>query len=217
MARAVLFDLDDTLLASSPGLIANFRRTAEDLGLPPPPPGAIDRPFVDFRAHVRLLFPDADVDRFERTYYERVEQFPYPPIPGAHATLEALADRPLGIVTNRTRNLCGLRMRQGGFDPERFVFVHTVEDVPAVKPDPRVFEPGLALLAERLPGLRAEEVVYVGDRVLDAQAARAAGLRFVGVATGLDGHDGLRAAGVAAEDVLASVRDLPAYLAALGS
>jgi phosphoglycolate phosphatase len=53
------------------------------------------------------------------------------------------------------------------------------EDVPAVKPDPR----GILVAVEKL-GVSPETALYVGDHVVDAEAASRAGVAFVAVLTG---------------------------------
>ncbi len=53
------------------------------------------------------------------------------------------------------------------------------EDVQIEKPNPE----GLLLAVEQL-GIRKEEVLYVGDSLVDAQTAQNAGISFAGVLTG---------------------------------
>ena len=61
------------------------------------------------------------------------------------------------------------------------------EDVSSPKPDP---EGVLSLLG--LWGLKGEEVLYVGDSVVDAKTAQAAGVAFAGVTTGTTAEEELR-------------------------
>lgn len=56
-----------------------------------------------------------------------------------------------------------------------FDVVVTYDDVANIKPDP---EP--LLLALELLGVSADEVVYIGDDLVDYEACRAAGVRFLG-------------------------------------
>ena len=62
--------------------------------------------------------------------------------------------------------------------------------------------------------MRTARHVYVGDTLPDVHAARSAGARAVGVATGPVAADELRAAG--ADVVLDSLAEFPAWLATIG-
>jgi phosphoglycolate phosphatase-like HAD superfamily hydrolase len=57
------------------------------------------------------------------------------------------------------------------------------DDEPTHKPDPKVFEKALGILAAKKIG--KDETVYVGDALMDYYAARDAGIGFIGVSTGL--------------------------------
>ena len=59
-------------------------------------------------------------------------------------------------------------------------FILGGEDVKKVKPNPE----GILTVIERF-GLQREEVLYIGDSVIDAQAAQKAGVDFVGVTSGV--------------------------------
>jgi phosphoglycolate phosphatase len=215
VTRAVLFDLDDTLIASTPAFFATLRRTARELGLAEPDDERLRVEHTSWEERIASLFPGTSVEGFDAHYHGLVEQIPFEAIPGAVAALHALRPLPLGIVTNRGRRLCDLRMQQGGVPATMFEFVLTVEDLPAPKPDPAALVPALERLAERLPGLAPEEVCYVGDRVLDAQAAAGAGVAFVAVLTGTESAASFAACGVPRERMLPSVVELPRLLASL--
>lgn len=101
-------------------------------------------------------------------------------IPGALDGLRALASTgvALGIVSNAD-GLIGERLREQNIlqvGPGTGVQVATLIDSGAVgvmKPDPRIFQLALDAL-----GLRADEVLYVGDMPgIDVVGARAAGIR----------------------------------------
>jgi beta-phosphoglucomutase len=61
-----------------------------------------------------------------------------------------------------------------------FDAVITIDDVTKGKPAPDCF-----LIAAAKLGLRPEECIVVGDSVYDKQGAKAAGMKFIGVLTGL--------------------------------
>jgi len=212
MPRAVLFDLDDTLIDSTVGYVQTMWCTCDALGLPRPGSEVLHEAFVTWQDHVEAIFPEVPFADFAARYRRFAQEIPYRAIPGALETLELLSDRPLGVVTNRGIDLCGLRMRQAEIPAESFAFIHTLEDLPAAKPDPRALEPALHLLGVEHPA----EVIYVGDRPDDARAARAAGVGFVGVLTGNSSPAHFAEVGVGASRILSSVRDLPNFLSDRG-
>ncbi|MBS1672732.1 MAG: HAD-IA family hydrolase [Actinobacteria bacterium] len=98
-------------------------------------------------------------------------------IPGADAFLAALAPYPHVIVTSADDRLLRVRMAAAGLDvPADPV---TAERVRASKPDPE----GFLLGAARLGADPADCVVFE-DSEAGIQAARAAGMRVIGVGTG---------------------------------
>ncbi len=208
MPRAVLFDLDDTLIDSTVSYVQTMWVTCDALGLPRPSEAALHEAFVTWQDHVEAIFPDYPFADFAARYRRFAQEIPYRAIPGALEALEALSDRPLAVVTNRGIELCALRMRQAGIPAAAFAFIHTLEDLPAAKPDPRALAPALAKLAVDRP----EEVIYVGDRPDDARAARGAGVGFVAVLTGTNGPACFEQVGVHPSRVLSSVGCLPTFL-----
>ncbi len=208
MIRAVLFDLDDTLIDSTRNYVKTIWRTCDSLGLPRPVEKLLHEPFVTWQDHVEAIFPGVAFEEFSTQYRQHAHEIPYLAIPGALESLDALADYLLGVVTNRGKSLCGLRMSQAGIAPERFDFILTLEDLPGAKPHPQALEPAV----ERVAPLPRNEILYVGDRPEDAQVAQSAGVRFVAVLTGVIGPEPFGALGVPRADILDSVSALPCYL-----
>lgn len=103
-------------------------------------------------------------------------------VDGVEPLLEALSDRPLGVLTNGVPDLQRAKLERHGID-DRFEAVVASNGVGAVKPDPEIFEAA----RERID---ADRHVMVGDdREGDVEGAREAGFegvhldRAVGVAT----------------------------------
>ena len=130
------------------------------------------------------------------------------------ATLDALADRSLGVVTGRPADEADIAQRRAGLDlPDEHRF--TMDDWEEGKPHPRA----LVTLAERFD---AESVVFVGDTLDDVKTAVNAAesdpdREYVGVGVltgGLTGEEGRRKYEQAGADaVIDSVNDLPDLLA----
>lgn len=83
--------------------------------------------------------------------------------------------------------------------------VVTLEEALVAKPNPHM----VSLACERL-GLRPEECAIVGDRTIDMEAGRAAGVRCIGIAENEACANELFEAG--ADEVMGRLSDLPALL-----
>jgi N-acetyl-D-muramate 6-phosphate phosphatase len=180
--RAVLFDLDGTLLDTAGDLAQALDALRAENALPPLGLERI-RSFVSHgsSALVRLGFPSAPEAQFMRLRDRLLELYaealcvhtrPFPGMIELIARLEHDGTR-WGIVTNKPGALTeplleavGLRSRAG--------VVVSGDTLPERKPHPRP----LLHAAERL-GIGPRECVYVGDAERDVLAARAAGMRAV--------------------------------------
>ena len=190
--RGVLFDLDGTLIDSAPDLAGAANRLRADHGLEPLPLEML-RPMVGSgaRGMVGVAFGvapgqpqfeslrDAFLAHYEAGLLQRTH-----PFEGVDEMLSALqaAGIPWGIVTNKATRftlpiVAGLNLAQ------RAAVVVCGDTTPHSKPHP---EP--LWHAARAMGLAPEGVVYVGDDLRDAQAARAAGMAMVAATWGYLGQ-----------------------------
>jgi len=198
--RAVLFDLDGTLLDSLADIGESMNFVLREMGLG-------QHPLTDYRHFVgdgvtvlatRALPPDrrddatvaACVARMRLVYGGRttLKTRPYDGIP---ALLEELEERGIAtaVLSNKPHDLTvGLVAELlGGWS---FAVVFGERSGVPRKPDPA----GAVEVAGRL-GLEADSVLYVGDTPTDMATARAAGMRAVGATWGFRGEAELRAAG----------------------
>jgi 2-phosphoglycolate phosphatase len=190
--RAVLFDLDGTLLDTAPDMIGalNALRTEHQL---PELPVARVRPAVSHGSSrlVQLGFPDATNERFAELQRRFLEIYAdrlsleTRLFEGMDGVLEQLAARRLavGIVTNKparlTEALLGdLELRA------RFACVVSGDSLSERKPHPLPM-----LHAAAAAGAAPEECVYVGDAQRDVQAAHAAGMQALVATYGYLGED----------------------------
>jgi phosphoglycolate phosphatase len=207
--RAVIFDLDGTLVDSLGDIATHINAALVDCG-------HAARPLDVVQSHVghgaralvaRVLGDGADVDavyaRFGERYRERpvIETRVYPGLDGA---LDAIAPgRRLAVLSNKPHDLT---VTIGAALLVRWPFAPVVGQRAgvAIKPDPAA---ALAIAAEL--GVPPAACAFVGDSEVDVATGRAAGMPTVAVAWGLRTPAVLRAAGA---DHLV---DTPAALAAL--
>ncbi|HEY0503897.1 MAG TPA: phosphoglycolate phosphatase [Lysobacter sp.] len=177
--RAVLFDLDGTLLDSAPDMVAAIDAMRAARGQPPMALAEL-RPHVSkgARAMVAAAFPQVDADERERWIPEFLDCYQRElgrhgrPFAGVEAMLAALEEAgcPWGIVTNKPEYLARLLMPVLGWEQRCAVLIGG-DTLAARKPDPLP----LRVAAERI-GVAASDCVYVGDDERDILAARAAGM-----------------------------------------
>jgi N-acetyl-D-muramate 6-phosphate phosphatase len=175
--RAVLFDLDGTLLDTAPDLIHALNTVRREQGLGALP-YAIARTQVSHGSSglIRLGFPDLDdnareplrlrlLDVYRAHLAVGTALFPY-----CQQVLDSLAARQMswGIVTNKPAFLTDPLLDALGLQPPAGCVV-SGDTLPQRKPHPAPL-----LLAATQLGLPATHCLYVGDAERDVQAARAA-------------------------------------------
>jgi 2-phosphoglycolate phosphatase len=186
--RAVLFDLDGTLIDSAPDLAGtgNDMRAARGLPLLPyealrPLVGTGARGMVRASLGVESDSPDFPAlrDEFLSRYEQRMTQLTqvFPAVAALLLQLEAHAV-PWGIMTNKNTRFAAPLVQALGLSVRAATLV-CGDTTPHAKPHP---EP--LLEAARRMGVAPTECVYVGDDLRDVQAGRAAGMRTVAAAWG---------------------------------
>lgn len=185
--RVALFDFDYTLADSSAGAVDCMRHALAALGLPDVDPATCARTIGlslpetlialagEENAHLgpeflRLFMLRADEVLVARTVI-------YPESAQVLASLGLLGYR-RGIVSTKCRFRIEQTLVRDGLSHLVEVIVGG-EDVVAHKPAPD----SLLLAMERL-GALASDAFYVGDSLVDAEAAQAAGIAFVAVTSG---------------------------------
>lgn len=177
--RAVLFDLDGTLLDTAPDMAGALNQLLLERQRVPLPYGHI-RPLVSHGAArlVHLGFPDADpetVADLQRRYldiYRGALSVQTRLFEGMDDVLAQLAARDLlcGIVTNKPAWLTTPLLEQLQL-AQRFACVVSGDTVSQRKPHAMPM-----LHAATLAGVAAEDCIYVGDAQRDIEAAHAAGM-----------------------------------------
>jgi phosphoglycolate phosphatase-like HAD superfamily hydrolase len=132
-----------------------------------------------------LLYETNDVETAMANIVESHSRFPKEVFEATIPTLKQLkeAGMLIGIITATTRFSLDHDLELQKVPAQLIDYKQTSEDTNYHKPDPRVFDPALAWLSER--DIQPAETLYIGDGLLDMEAAVGAGVNFLGVQTGL--------------------------------
>lgn len=186
--RAVLFDMDGTLLDSAPDFIAICQAMRAERGLEPVAEKLIrDQVSGGARAMVAASFDIApETPEFETLRLEFLDRYQNHcavftrPFDGISELLAGIEQAKLiwGVVTNKPLRFAEPIMQQLGL-AERSAILICPDHVKNSKPDP---EP--MLLACKTLGLDPASVLFVGDDLRDIESGRAAGTKTAAVTYG---------------------------------
>ena len=187
--KAVVFDMDGTILHTLPDLVAAANETFARLGYPARTEAeALERMGSGGRHLVEKLMPPgctrAEGERAFRLWREIYIVSDYAgtrPFPGVVEALRDLRERGVATAVLSNKFDAGVQALAERFFDGLFDLVRGEVPPAPRKPDPAVL---LGMLAEL--GVRPAEAAYVGDTVVDAQVARNAGVLAVGVSWGYD-------------------------------
>jgi sugar-phosphatase len=175
--RAVLLDLDGTLVDSVPHIQRLWRVWSEGKGIPF---DSIQSIMHGRRAieTLRLAAPglNAEKELEDLETQEIADMQDVRLYPGALSLMQSLRDAPHAIVTSGSQRVAGARIRYIEL-PQPRVLV-SGDDVNQGKPAPDAY-----LLAAAQLGLEPAECVVIEDSPAGIQAGKAAGMRVVAVAS----------------------------------
>ena len=196
MKKTILFDLDGTLINSTPAILDGFGAAFLAHGEPTPNPEAIKALVghpLDFM-FARLGAPTHLVPDYIAAYKARYEQFFLEQtslLEGAAGALtlgSEVAD--VGVVTTKTSKFSVILLEHLGV----MKFIKTVigrDDVVNPKPDPEPINTAL----ERLGKTSAQDkasAFMIGDTTMDLESAKRAGITGVGLVCGYGKEADLR-------------------------
>jgi len=208
--RAVLFDLDDTLLKTAQIKWAHHKAVAAQYDIDLTDETLARYWGMPFDQMIGYLYDHVDTVENMRAANRVLEpQFPKEIHDDTLTVLSMLALHGIvaGVVTSTNTEFAVADLQRLHVPDAAFLFVQGAEATSYHKPDGRVFDSALARLAGR--GIRPSEVLYVGDALIDYQAAAHAGIQFVGVATGFVSIEQFQEAGASA---IPHLGELPAFL-----
>lgn len=182
--RAVLFDLDGTLLDTIALILASFRHaTTTVLGAPLPDAVLLRNVGVPLAAQMAEFDPERAEELLAvyrahngEIHDDMVEAYPGT---GEALTIIGRSGMPMAVVTSKSRPLAERGLDITGLR-DHFPVVVACEDTERHKPDPAPLE----LAADTL-GVDLRYCVYVGDSPHDVAAARQGGAVAIGVTWGV--------------------------------
>jgi len=210
MHKAIIFDYDDTLVATIATKFAQHQEAA--------------RRFYDFelsdqqiKKHWGIpmdqlllsLYPGRDtIDELYKKYLSLENEFPMQPIDNAIETIKKLIkkDFKLFIITASSHELISKQFEYIGITRNYFVNIQCHEDSEFHKPDPRVFDPTFKLLANF--DIEKSDTISVGDSLKDLQASKKAGIKFYAIPTGLTPKDTLIENGAEVLDDISQILEI---------
>jgi HAD superfamily hydrolase (TIGR01509 family) len=214
--RAAIFDLDGTLIDSMPLFIRVAASMFQEVGLPEPGPDFLVQWVKEGKVEWAEALPDdlpedqmeiaAKMMAIGRRILPGIFASELKLLPGVEEVFSLLAGRGIriGMVTTGSSRfidskLAPLQKAGVAQHVERLI---TRDDAPRIKPAP---DPLLKCCD--LMGLEPRQCVCVGDADVDVIAGRAAGMKTIAVATGVDDRSMLEEHGP--DLVLDSLRDFP--------
>lgn len=172
---AVLFDMDGTLIHSTPAVLRAWHAWGSERGLDPSfLHGRHGQPARDIVASL------VTAKEFEASY-ERIQEIEIAEVsditilPGAAEALSSIGDYRKAIVTSSTRALAAARIMASGLIPPRIIV--TYDDVTHGKPDPEPFALGAQWL-----GFDPARCLVIEDAPTGLRSAHNAGCTTVAVA-----------------------------------
>lgn len=187
--KAVLFDLDGTLLNSIPLIRRCFEIVFAEFEIPWGDGAVMKTVGLPLR-QVAESYAPGQADLFLKVYtefYRSHQQEMLKLFPGAKEAVKTLdrAGYRLGLVTSKLREPAVSNLVMTGLD-QYLQHVVTVEDTSRPKPYPDCLLRGLRLLA-----VEPDQAVYVGDSWYDVQTGKNAGVATAGVTWGIASRDEL--------------------------
>jgi phosphoglycolate phosphatase len=184
---AVIFDFDYTLGDATDAIAAGYTAGLTGLGWPAPEREAV-RHTIGLPLELGYTELTGDADPAHQAEFRRLfvqvahpmQAAGVPLFPGAVELLEALqaAGVRTAIVSTKRTDVLEDAMRPHPCG-KRLEFIIGGDLVSASKPDPEGLNAAIARM-----GLEREQVLYVGDTVIDAETAQRAGTDFVPVLNG---------------------------------
>lgn len=180
MIKALLFDLDGTLIDTNELILMSFRHTFKELLNLEVEDREITRLFGEPLTNSMMRYNSEraeELTQFYRNFNESIHDIYCKPFKGVTHMLKKMKDAGIktAVVTSKRRTLAERGMKLVGIYEFMDVII-TPEDTDMHKPNPHP-----ALKAMELLGVKPEETIMVGDSNLDILCGKNAGCKTCGV------------------------------------
>lgn len=206
--RAWIFDYDGVLVDSSVICMQEIIATAQNLGIKIPTMKLLKdlwgRPYD-------LLLKDLWPNKKDRKRFYESSNAPETErelFPHVKDLVNLLYDHGVfvSIVSSRRKNSLIQNLEESGLDLLSFVLIQGLEDCAYHKPDSRVFDNALGIFANQ--GIQKNEIVFVGDTLIDLEASKGFEIDFLGVCSGATTKDEFLKHGVPEHMIVRSPADI---------
>ena len=181
MIKAIIFDVDDTLLNFSKYAKKEIQEITRILNLNPVRIQKVNKLWgITIEKIVERIWGKKYVRKFKKEFIRLQKNKRFPPNKYAlHSIRELKKYYKIGALTSKPKALVRIHMKKAGFNLKYFSFINAAEDSKYNKPDPRVFSKPIEKLK-----LEPKEILYIGDSIFDYIVAKKAGFKFIAVTTG---------------------------------
>lgn len=213
MIMAIIFDSDDTLVDFSRIAAPCIQKTAKKLNLRVPKKETINKLWGrSLEFIVSSLWHKKYIKKFRKEYFKIIFNYKFREIKGAKKVIEKLSKKyNLAVISAKPRPLMIKNFKDVKINTKNFRFMLSADDTKFHKPDSRVFKGALKKLK-----VKKNEVLYVGDALVDFRAAKKAGFNFVAVLTGFYNKKDFIENGLKNQNILKSIRELSKWVEKYG-
>jgi phosphoglycolate phosphatase len=182
--KLIIFDLDGTIVDAYDAIIDSFNYMMKKLHLPVIKPSIIRRavgwgdrmllsPFISEKIldkALKIYRPHHKISLLDKSHL----------IPGAKDVLKYLKKKgyKLAVASNRPSEFSKILIKHLKID-KFFDYVLCADQIKNAKPDPEIINKIMKIFS-----VSAKQTIYIGDMIVDAQAARAAKVKSIAVLTG---------------------------------
>jgi len=209
MIKAIILDVDDTIINFSKTSVNCYIETAKELKLKPVSKAKIFKFYgTPLKNMVKKFWPKADPKKFETLSIKKIKKLKFKTFKGTKPILKQLSKKyKLGLLSSKVKTLMNLHLKQSNISKKLFIFIQSKDDTIYHKPNPKVFSKPIKKLK-----LKPSEILYVGDSMYDYIASKKAGLNFVAVLTGHYSKAEFQKHKVKNNNILKSLNSLPNWL-----
>lgn len=209
MIKAIIFDIDDTLIDFSKKATLIHIKVAKKLKIKIPNKTKLNKLWgIPWKKIADEFWPKEDQNKIKKEIIKEYKKLNFKLFPGTINIIKKLKNNYiLGIISSKPKKILISQFKQTKIPYKNFKFMYAAEDTKFNKPDPRVF-----LKAIKQLKLKRNEILYVGDSIYDCIASKKAKLKFVAVLTGHYSKKEFLKAGVKTKNILSSIKYLPKWL-----